>query len=275
MLRHKLALLLALAAAMTAVVSVEAGEVVLKDGRTLKGTVVVKEKIVTVNGPDGLFQFKEDQVESIKKEDAPAPVTAAATVTATAAAAAAPAGDKGKLPVVTLVTSMGKMTCELFEDDAPNTVANFISLCEKNFYDGTKFHRVIKNFMLQGGDPNSKGKDTSKYGSGGPDYSFEDEISSRKNLRYALSMANSGPNTNGSQFFVITKVDGTDWLDGKHAVFGRVIQGEEVADAIEGVETIKVDNGQQVDRPAKDVVLQKTIIDYKRNHPYEPKVIRK
>ncbi|MBI4866502.1 MAG: peptidylprolyl isomerase [Candidatus Wallbacteria bacterium] len=166
-----------------------------------------------------------------------------------------------------MLTSMGTITCELFEDDAPNTVANFIHLAEKGFYDGTKFHRVIKDFMIQGGDPLSKTPETTRWGTGGPGYWFEDELSDRHHERYALSMANAGANTNGSQFFIVTKSNGTAWLDGKHAVFGRVSKGHEVCDAIEKVET-----SQGFNRPIQDVVIQKLTVSYKRNHKYEPKV---
>ncbi|MBI4871548.1 MAG: peptidylprolyl isomerase [Candidatus Riflebacteria bacterium] len=211
------------------------------------------------------------QTTSATDRNNPPPSSASAPA---AAAASGPIQEKGeskdvakdKLPVVTIATNMGNMTCELFEDDAPNTVANFISLAEKGFYNGTKFHRIIKDFMIQGGDPNSKGPNYETWGTGGPGYSFEDEFSSRRNERYALSMANAGPNTNGSQFFIITKKDGTPWLDGKHSVFGRVLQGQDVADAIEKVATALRD------RPMNDVVIQKIVVDYKRNHRYEPRV---
>ncbi|MBI4866501.1 MAG: peptidylprolyl isomerase [Candidatus Wallbacteria bacterium] len=202
-----------------------------------------------------------------KGEPVAVQVAAKPTDAAKPAEGAKPAeAPKEKLPVVTIVTSMGSITAELFEDDAPNTVANFVSLAEKGFYSGCKFHRVIKDFMLQGGDPNSKEADVAKWGMGGPGYWFEDEFSSRTNEKYALSMANSGPNTNGSQFFIVTKEGGTPWLNGRHSVFGRVLKGQEVADAIE-----KVDTGE-ADRPKKDVVIEKVVIDFKRDHKYEPKV---
>lgn len=260
---------LALAAAVClAVAPALAGKVVLKDGRTLEGEVIVKDKVVTVNGATGLYQFKEDQVQSMDKgEPVAVQVAAKPTDAAKPAEGAKPAeAPKEKLPVVTIVTSMGSITAELFEDDAPNTVANFVSLAEKGFYSGCKFHRVIKDFMLQGGDPNSKEADVAKWGMGGPGYWFEDEFSSRTNEKYALSMANSGPNTNGSQFFIVTKEGGTPWLNGRHSVFGRVLKGQEVADAIEKVET------GEADRPKKDVVIEKVVIDFKRDHKYEPKV---
>jgi len=154
------------------------------------------------------------------------------------------------LPQVTLQTSKGNIVLELAEDDAPNTVANFISLAEKGFYDGGTFHRVIPNFMIQGGDPTGTGR-------GGPGYVIADEFSPRlRHERGVISMANAGPNTGGSQFF-ITHV-ATSWLDGKHAVFGKVTSGLEVVDAI-----------RQGDK------MVKVSVDRKRSHPYQPQVGRK
>jgi peptidyl-prolyl cis-trans isomerase B (cyclophilin B) len=124
-------------------------------------------------------------------------------------------------------TSRGEIVCELFAKDAPKTVNNFVFLARDKFYDGTVFHRVIPNFMIQGGDPTGTG-------TGGPGYKFEDEVKAnpRKHQVGSLSMANAGPNTNGSQFF-ITHV-ATNWLDGKHTVFGNVLKGQEVVNAIQG-----------------------------------------
>jgi len=154
------------------------------------------------------------------------------------------------LPQVTIETTKGKIVLELAEDDAPNTVANFISLAEKGYYDGLLFHRVIPNFMIQGGDPKGTG-------SGGPGYVIADELSPKlRHARGVISMANAGPNTGGSQFF-ITHV-ATSWLDGKHAVFGKVTSGIEVVDAI-----------QQGDK------MIKVTVDRKRNHPYQPQVMRR
>jgi peptidyl-prolyl cis-trans isomerase B (cyclophilin B) len=123
-------------------------------------------------------------------------------------------------------TSRGEIVCELFARDAPKTVNNFIFLARDKFYDGTKFHRVIADFMVQGGDPTGTGR-------GGPGYRFEDELEGnpQKHQMGSLSMANAGPNTNGSQFF-ITHIT-TDWLDGKHTVFGRVLKGQDVVNAIQ------------------------------------------
>ena len=129
----------------------------------------------------------------------------------------------------TLHTNKGAIEFELFDDDAPKTVANFLKLARDGFYDGVIFHRVIPDFMIQGGDPTGTG-------TGGPGYQFEDEFNDNKVVRGALAMANAGPNTNGSQFFIVT-ADSCPWLDGKHTVFGQVTSGMDVVDAIEGVET--------------------------------------
>ena len=138
----------------------------------------------------------------------------------------------------TMQTSEGPIGLELFDEDAPKTVANFKKLAGEGFYDGLVFHRVIKDFMIQGGCPQGTG-------TGGPGYTFEDEINDHKIVRGALAMANAGPNTNGSQFFVVT-TDAAPWLDGKHTVFGRVTEGMDVVDTIEGTET------DRSDRPTSD-----------------------
>ena len=134
--------------------------------------------------------------------------------------------DPTRSYTATFDTSRGRIVCELFAKDAPVTVNNFVFLARENFYDGTIFHRVIADFMIQGGDPTGTGR-------GGPGYRFEDEVRNNPNrhARGVLSMANAGPGTNGSQFF-ITHVD-TPWLDGKHTVFGRVLSGLEVVDAVQ------------------------------------------
>ena len=126
--------------------------------------------------------------------------------------------------MATLHTNHGAIELELFADDAPKTVQNFEDLARKGFYDGVIFHRVIPDFMIQGGDPRGTG-------TGGPGYTFEDEINEHKVERGALAMANAGPNTNGSQFFIVT-AEACPWLDGKHTVFGRVTTGMEVVDKI-------------------------------------------
>jgi peptidyl-prolyl cis-trans isomerase B (cyclophilin B) len=126
-------------------------------------------------------------------------------------------------------TTEGTISLELLDEDAPKTVANFRKLAGEHFYDGVIFHRVIPNFMIQGGCPQGTG-------TGGPGYTFEDEINQHKVVRGALAMANAGPNTNGSQFFIVTSEE-APWLDGKHTVFGRVTAGMEAVDAIEGLPT--------------------------------------
>src|SRR5258707_1995596 len=129
----------------------------------------------------------------------------------------------------TMQTNEGPIELELFDEDAPKTVANFKKLASEGFYDGLVFHRVIKDFMIQGGDPEGTG-------TGGPGYTFEDEFNDHKIVRGALAMANAGPDTNGSQFFLVT-IDEPPWLDGKHTVFGQVTSGMEAVDAIEGLPT--------------------------------------
>jgi cyclophilin family peptidyl-prolyl cis-trans isomerase len=144
---------------------------------------------------------------------------------------------------VTLHTNHGPVAVELFDEDAPKTVENFLKLSRDGFYDGLTFHRIIKDFMIQGGDPEGTG-------TGGPGYTFEDEFNQHKVERGALAMANAGPNTNGSQFFVVT-TESAPWLDGKHTVFGRVSAGMEAVDAIEGLPT------DAQDRPAEPVVIER------------------
>src|SRR5512134_650846 len=129
----------------------------------------------------------------------------------------------------TLHTNVGPITVEFFDEDAPKTVENFRTLAADGFYDGLTFHRVIKDFMVQGGCPEGTG-------TGGPGYTFEDEFNDHKVVRGALAMANAGPNTNGSQFFIVT-TQSADWLDGKHTVFGEVVEGMENVNAIEATET--------------------------------------
>jgi peptidyl-prolyl cis-trans isomerase B (cyclophilin B) len=143
----------------------------------------------------------------------------------------------------TLHTNHGPIEVELFDDDAPKTVENFRKLSGDGFYDGVIFHRVIKDFMIQGGDPTGTG-------TGGPGYTFEDEINDHKIVRGALAMANAGPGTNGSQFFIVTK-DAAPWLDGKHTVFGQVTNGMDAVDAIENAPT-----GAR-DKPVDDAVIER------------------
>ena len=143
----------------------------------------------------------------------------------------------------TMQTNHGTIELELFDEDAPKTVENFKKLAGDGFYDGVIFHRVIPDFMIQGGDPTGTG-------SGGPGYQFEDEFNDNKVTRGALAMANAGPNTNGSQFFIVT-AGACEWLDGKHTVFGRVTDGMDVVDEISALET------DARDRPRNDVVIER------------------
>ena len=140
--------------------------------------------------------------------------------------------DPGKKYTVTLDTSKGAIVCDLFAKDAPKTVNNFVFLAREGFYDGTLFHRVIADFMVQGGDPTATG-------TGGPGYRFEDETKNNPNKHKigSLSMANAGPNTNGSQFFITHVV--TNWLDGKHTVFGQVTSGQDVVNKIQQRDQLK------------------------------------
>jgi cyclophilin family peptidyl-prolyl cis-trans isomerase len=138
---------------------------------------------------------------------------------------------------------MGAIAIELFDDDAPKTVANFKKLAGDGFYNSVIFHRVIPDFMVQGGDPTGTG-------SGGPGYTFEDEFNDQKVERGALAMANAGPNTNGSQFFIVT-ADACPWLDGKHTVFGRVTDGMDVVDAMSDVDR------DARDKPREDVAIER------------------
>ncbi len=138
-------------------------------------------------------------------------------------------------------TTEGVIVFELFDDDAPKTVANFKKLANEGFYTGLSFHRIIKDFMAQGGCPQGNG-------TGGPGYQFEDEFNDHKVVKGALAMANSGPNTNGSQFFIVT-ADEAPWLDGKHTVFGQVVEGEDVLERLNNIPT------GGADRPLTPVLI--------------------
>ena len=151
------------------------------------------------------------------------------------------------MTTATMHTSEGAIELELFDDDAPKTVGNFTKLAGDGFYDGLIFHRVIPDFMIQGGCPQGTG-------TGGPGYQFEDEINEHKVERGALAMANAGPNTNGSQFFIVT-TEAAPWLDGKHTVFGRVTGGQDVVDRISEVDR----DGR--DKPTTDVVIERVALD--------------
>ncbi len=147
----------------------------------------------------------------------------------------------------TLHTNAGPISVELFDEDAPKTVENFRRLSDEGFYDGLIFHRIIKDFMIQGGCPQGTG-------TGGPGYTFEDEPNQHRVVRGALAMANSGPNTNGSQFFVVTAAE-CPWLDGKHTVFGQVTDGMDVIDKLESAET------DAQDRPRDKQVIERVELD--------------
>jgi peptidyl-prolyl cis-trans isomerase B (cyclophilin B) len=161
------------------------------------------------------------------------------------------------LPKARIKTSRGEVVIELFEDHAPNTVANFVQLSEKGFYNDLAFHRVIKDFMIQGGCPLGTG-------TGDPGYRFGDECDGNphKIVKNTLCMANAGPNTNGSQFFLVT-ADACAWLDGKHTVFGKVVEGDDVVDAIGKCKTAAGD------RPETDEKIVSVEITGKRDHAYE------
>src|SRR5207244_289412 len=153
------------------------------------------------------------------------------------------AGRVAAMSNATMQTSQGTIELELYDGDAPKTVENFKKLAQEGFYDGVIFHRVIPDFMIQGGDPTSTG-------TGGPGYQFEDEFNHHKVERGALAMANAGPNTNGSQFFIVT-ADACPWLDGKHTVFGRVTEG---MDAVQAIEATPTGAG---DRPVEDQSIER------------------
>src|SRR5512132_4039497 len=146
------------------------------------------------------------------------------------------------MSTATMHTNVGAIELELFDEDAPKTVENFRKLASEGFYDGLVFHRIIKDFMIQGGCPQGTG-------TGGPGYTFEDEINQHKIVRGALAMANAGPNTNGSQFFIVT-ADACPWLDGKHTVFGQVTGGQDVVDRIGAAST------DARDRPVEDISIE-------------------
>ena len=180
------------------------------------------------------------------------PFAVAAVVIITAAcrvstAPARPAADDR--PRAVIETNLGTITIALALSEAPGTVANFKKLANSGFYNGTKFHRVIKDFMIQGGDPLSRAvAQRDRWGSGGPGYEFADEINARKLVRGSVAMANRGPGTNGSQFFIVTTA-ATPWLDGKHTNFGDVIEGMEVVEKIASTPT------DEADRPKTDVTV--------------------
>jgi cyclophilin family peptidyl-prolyl cis-trans isomerase len=146
------------------------------------------------------------------------------------------------MSTATMKTTEGDIVLELFDEDAPKTVANFKKLAGQGFYDGLIFHRVIQDFMIQGGCPQGTG-------TGGPGYTFEDEINQHKIVKGTLAMANAGPDTNGSQFFIVT-ADETPWLDGKHTAFGQVVDGMDVVERLGNAET------DRRDRPVEPLGIQ-------------------
>lgn len=181
------------------------------------------------------------------------PATPQPTVTPTPISMSDQTSKEG--PIVTMKTSKGDIRIQLFAKAAPKTVENFVTLANKDFYDGIVFHRVIKDFMIQGGDPLTKTDPTNKarHGTGGPGYTFEDEINGHKLVRGVFAMANAGPDTNGSQFFLIT-AESTPWLDGRHTAFGEVIDGMDVVDTISATKTI-------ADRPVEDIKIIDIVVE--------------
>lgn len=155
----------------------------------------------------------------------------------------------------TIQTNRGNIVLELYAEQTPKTAGNFAKLAKEGFYDGTKFHRVIEGFMIQGGDPQTKDDSLQmRWGTGGPGYQFEDEIVAElSNMTGTISMANAGPNTNGSQFFI--NVADNTFLDGKHAVFGRVLEGMDIVFAISQAEK------NQRDVPIEPIILEKVIVE--------------
>lgn len=204
-------------------------------------------------GADELVRLELARLEAVRSE-------AAAEARAAAAARAQAEAD---LPRVRLVTSRGDIELVLYEDDAPNTVANFVALAQRGFYDGITFHRVVANFMIQTGDPLSRDMDLSNDGKGGAGYAFPDEPNSRRHGQPGvLSMANSGPDTNSSQFFIT--VAATPWLDGRHTVFGRVAAG---LDVVQDISKVLTDAN---DRPHDSVRLERVDILHLRDREYHP-----
>ncbi len=217
-----------------------AGQVKLRNGQNYEGETKLVGKVVTLIKDGAVFQFPLKDVAELDGK----------------------AIEREDNPVVRIATTKGDIFVELYEDDAPNTVANFIQLAEKGFYKGMAFHRIINGFMAQGGCPNSKRDAVGTPGTGGPGYTFDNEISSRRHdSRGILSMANAGPNTNGSQFFLCFKE--TPWLDGKHTVFGKVTKGLEVLDKLEAI-------GSSSGKPAEEVRFNIEVVS-KRNHEYKVK----
>lgn len=189
--------------------------------------------------------------DTLKKSNAPQTTKTIPTATTTN-----PATTTMQVPekITSAVITTNKGVIEVtFAQDTPETVKNFATLALNHFYDGTRFHRVIRDFMIQGGDPLSKDiANKNRWGTGGPGYSFKDEFHAGDTLpQGTLAMANSGPNTNGSQFFIVTSIAGTPWLIGKHTVFGHVTKGLDIALKINDLQT------DGADRPLQDVIVEK------------------
>lgn len=161
---------------------------------------------------------------------------------------------KDKYTKAVIKTNYGKIKVSFYPAEAPLAVGNFIKLAESNFYNEIKFHRVISDFMIQGGDPNSKDDNWEDDGLGGPGYSFRDEINEHKLVKGSLAMANSGKDTNGSQFFIVT-AESTPHLDGKHTNFGEVIEG---MDVVEKIEKVRINDKSH---PTQDVVIEKVELE--------------
>jgi cyclophilin family peptidyl-prolyl cis-trans isomerase len=247
--------------------------ITLKDGRVFSGRAVRSGNIITISGAQGLFQFPSSEVKNIDGEleirkdtrdmlkelldtdeireepidEIPTEDFSFDELTSDETDVSEDVSPSPDNPIVIMETTKGIIEIEVFQDKAPITSENFISLIEKEYYNGIIFHRVIENFMIQGGCPDGTGR-------GGPGYTIEDEFHPdlKHDKKGFLSMANAGPNTGGSQFF-ITLVP-TPWLDGKHAIFGRVISGMDVVETIGKVET------GDADRPVEPVVMEKVFV---------------
>jgi len=232
-----------------------ADSVYVKDGRKLDGTVIKRDKVVTIDGSSGLYQFAASEVS-----DKPFPVEAPKKTTPTLALER----SDMPLPVVEIQTNQGTITVELFEDEVPNTVKNFVHVAEQGMYNGTLFHRVIKGFMVQGGDPLSKDPSNGRIGSGGPGWCIkcETDKNTHKHAKGVLSMAHAGKDTGGCQFFI--NLAPTPHLDGRHTVFGQVTSGLDVLDKIGATKT------GAGDRPSPDIKIEKVVVKSKREHDYTP-----
>jgi cyclophilin family peptidyl-prolyl cis-trans isomerase len=210
-------------------------------GRTIKNNMKAKFLIITIAGALALSGCIDNNTTvnvKLQSENNSAPTTPTTNQSNQNQMSIAPDKQQENLAAIykgaILHTNFGDIQVEFYGTESPNTVTNFLKLSLKGFYDGTKFHRVIPQFMIQGGDPNSKDDDWSNDGTGGPGYQFADEFNKEKLVRGSLAMANSGPDTNGSQFFIVT-AEATPWLDGKHTNFGHVVKGMDVVTKIENL----------------------------------------